>query len=162
MLSVAESAEQLGVSPARVRALIKDGRLPAVKNGREWVLREEDVLQRLMEHPQAGRPRGCAAGRGQWAAGESEKGLGSRSAHATGTVPSMAAPGLSGSALEVGQEAPCRARELYDECRRQFEHLPSAEVMAAARSREEASFYMAVFDFFLQQRQRELIREGVF
>ena len=64
MLSVAESAEQLGVSPARVRALIKDGRLPAVKNGREWVLREEDVLQRLMEHPRAGRPRGCAAGMG--------------------------------------------------------------------------------------------------
>lgn len=74
----------------------------------------------------------------------------------------MAAPDLSGGAPEVGQETPFRARELYDECRRQFAHLPSAEVMAAARSREEASFYMAVFDFFLQRRQRELIREGVF
>ena len=74
MLSVGESARQLGVSPSRVRALIKEGRLPAAKNGREWMIREEDVLQ----------------------------------------------------------------------------------------SQEEASFYMAVFDFFLQQRQRELVKEGVF
>ena len=46
MLSVRESAQQLGVSPSRVRALIKEGRLPAAKNGREWMIREEDVLQR--------------------------------------------------------------------------------------------------------------------
>jgi len=44
MLSVVESAERLGVSPARVRALIKAGQLPACKSGRAWVLREEDVL----------------------------------------------------------------------------------------------------------------------
>ena len=56
MLSVGESARQLGVSPSRVRALIKEGRLPAAKNGREWMLREEDVLQRLMASPRAGRP----------------------------------------------------------------------------------------------------------
>ena len=57
MLSVGESARQLGVSPSRVRALIKEGRLPAAKNGREWMIREEDVLQRLMASPRAGRPR---------------------------------------------------------------------------------------------------------
>ena len=57
MLSVRESAQQLGVSPSRVRALIKEGRLPAAKNGREWMIREEDVLQRLMASPRAGRPR---------------------------------------------------------------------------------------------------------
>ena len=55
MLSVGESARQLGVSPSRVRALIKEGRLPAAKNGREWMIREEDVLQRLMASPRAGR-----------------------------------------------------------------------------------------------------------
>ena len=61
MLSVGESARQLGVSPSRVRALIKEGRLPAAKNGREWMIREEDVLQRLMASPRAGRPSAFAA-----------------------------------------------------------------------------------------------------
>ena len=56
MLSVVESAERLGVSPARVRALIKAGQLPACKSGRAWVLREEDVLERVAVHPRAGRP----------------------------------------------------------------------------------------------------------
>ena len=40
-------------------------------------------------------------------------------------------------------------------------HLGSTR-REAARCQEEASFYMAVFDFFLQQRQRELVKEGVF
>ena len=139
MLSVRESAQQLGVSSARVRALIKDGRLPATKIGKEWALREEDVLQRLMRAPHAGRPRTSEVN------------------------------GFQSSALERGtvDEATVeadvqRVRSLYDECRRAFDHLPDSSVMAAARSREEASFYMAVFDFFLQQRQRELVREGVY
>ena len=59
MLSVGESAQRLGVSPSRVRALIKEGRLPAAKNGREWVLREEDVLQRIMASPRGGAAWGC-------------------------------------------------------------------------------------------------------
>lgn len=159
MLSVAESAEQLGVSGSRVRALIRDGRLSAVKNGREWVLREEDVLQRLMEHPRAGRPSGARAAAAKQ--GDSPR-TGKRSTPAP-RVP-IAVPALDGSG--AGRAAGCdgasRARELYDECRRQFASIPSAEVMASARSREEASFYMAVFDFFLQRRQRELVREGVF
>ena len=51
MLSVAESASLLGVSPSRVRALIAEGALPAEKIGRSWVLREEDVLQRAANRP---------------------------------------------------------------------------------------------------------------
>lgn len=136
MLSVEEAARQLGVTPARVRALIKDGRLSAAKNGREWVLREEDVLARLMEAPRAGRPRRAAA----------EDRLSRRQEE--DRVPSA--------------ERANRAHELYDECRRMFAHLPSEELMAAARSKEEASFYMAAFDFFLQQRQQELVKQGVF
>lgn len=140
MLSVGESARQLGVSPSRVRALIKNGQLPAVKNGREWVLQEEDVLQRLMASPRAGRPRGSAR--------------------------EASAERLQGRAGEVAtahsEEVVARAHRLYDECRSTFGHLPEAEVIAAARSREEASFYMAAFDFFLQQCQRELVKEGVF
>ena len=135
MLSVGESARQLGVSPSRVRALIKEGRLPAAKNGREWMLREEDVLQRLMASPRAGRP--C--------------------------VGVADAPADSqGSAAAARAEAVACAHDLYDACRHAFGRLPPTEVMEAARCQEEASFYMAVFDFFLQQRQRELVKEGVF
>lgn len=45
MLSATQSAEQLEASSSRVRTLIKNGTLAVSKNGREWVLREEDVLQ---------------------------------------------------------------------------------------------------------------------
>lgn len=65
-------------------------------------------------------------------------------------------------AVEVSTDRADRAHELYDECRHMFAHLPSEELMAAARSKEEASFYMAAFNFFLQQRQRELVKQGVF
>ena len=75
MLSVGESARQLGVSPSRVRALIKEGRLPAAKNGREWMIREEDVLQRLMASPRAGRPRvGVADALGEHSQGSAAPG----------------------------------------------------------------------------------------
>lgn len=60
MLSVAESASLLGVSPARIRALISEGTLPARKVGRAWVLREEDVLHRKASHPAPGRPKRSA------------------------------------------------------------------------------------------------------
>ena len=130
MLSVVESAERLGVSPARVRALIKAGQLPACKSGRAWVLREEDVLERVAVHPRAGRPSAAS----RFARG---------SAHREPT--------------EAGApNALCR------ECRALFSHVPTAAMMAQAQSQEEAAFYMAVSDFFLQQRQAQLVKEGVF
>ena len=52
--------------------------------------------------------------------------------------------------------------ELYQECRALFSCVPTAEMMAQAQSQEEAAFYMAVSDFFLQQRQAQLVKEGVF
>lgn len=132
MLSVSQSAQQLGVSPARVRALIKAGLLPAHKNGREWVLREEDVLQRLAERPRSGRPR-C-------------------------DEPRSATSNAEYAPSAINEEA----RMLFDTCKRLFDHLPSEAMMSQARTREEASFYMAVADFFLQQRQAELIAQGVY
>ena len=56
MLSVAESAEILGVSAARVRQLIADGSLEAEKAGRAWVIPEAAVYGRLARAPQPGRP----------------------------------------------------------------------------------------------------------
>ncbi len=128
MLSVSESAELLGVSTARVRALIKSGQLAAVKSGRAWILREEDVIQRLSQRPRSGRPK---------ASSSEDK-----------------SPQQN---VDVGS-----LHELYEESRKLLRHLPTSEMMAQAKSKEEASFYMAVADFFLQQRQAELVKSGVY
>ena len=144
MLSVAQSAEVLRVSPARVRALIKAGRLSAVKVGRAWCLREEDVLQRLSEHPRRGRPRA-----------ETDSG---------GVPAETAYPGARAGASEPSRSngGAERANELYLACRELFQRVPDGKLMATAQSREEASFYMAVADFFLQQQQDRLVAEGVY
>ena len=133
MLSVSQSARELGISPARVRALIKSGKLPAVKNGREWVLQEEDILQRLAERPRAGRPSSDR--------NSMEEEVATRAARSS-----------------INSEA----RAAYDTCRKLFAHMPTAEMMAQARTREEASFYMAATDFFMQQKQMQLVAQGVF
>lgn len=131
MLSVSESAKLLRVSPARVRALIADGTLPASKVGRAWVLREEDVMDRIARRPCGGRPKRSAAHADQ---------------------PSCCEPQGSESSLH----------DLYLACKESFSERPDAIAMAAADESEEISFYLAVSDFFIQQRQRELIRAGAF
>lgn len=131
MLSVAESAELLKVSPARVRALIKSNKLPAIKYGREWLIKKEDVLQRLMANPHAGRPKSSTANQ---------------------TEPN-----------EIDQDSMSqKAHEAYELCKEVFRYLPSVNMMDNAKSREEASFYMAVSSFFLQEKQAELVKAGVY
>ena len=57
LVTGAETARLLGLSPTRVMTLIREGRLPARKVGRQWVLRLEDV-ERFRDTPRpAGRPR---------------------------------------------------------------------------------------------------------
>jgi excisionase family DNA binding protein len=53
-MTTSEAAEHLGVSPARVRRLVLDGRLPAEKFGRDLVIQESDVV--AFERLKAGRP----------------------------------------------------------------------------------------------------------
>lgn len=130
MLSVSESAKQLNISSARVRALIKSGQLSATKCGREWVLREEDVLQRLTEKPKAGRPKA-----------QTKCFQGKETSHA---------------------KSDDTLHELYEQCRASFGHIPTEEMMSQAKSSEEADFYMAVSDFFLQQKQAQLVKSGVY
>lgn len=55
LLGTAEAAERLGVSTNRVRQLIATRQLPAVKIGRNFVLKVEDVEAFLRQPP--GRPR---------------------------------------------------------------------------------------------------------
>lgn len=54
MLSVIEAAEQLGVSRIRVNQLISEGRLPAQKVGRSFIIRESDLD--LVRDRTPGRP----------------------------------------------------------------------------------------------------------
>jgi excisionase family DNA binding protein len=54
LLTTKEVAERLGVTQQRVQAMIKDGRLPAQKMGRDWFVNEEDL--KLVEDRKPGRP----------------------------------------------------------------------------------------------------------
>jgi excisionase family DNA binding protein len=53
-LTSTEAAERLGVSTARVRRLVLDGRLPAQKFGRDLVIYEDDIES--FERLKSGRP----------------------------------------------------------------------------------------------------------
>lgn len=54
-LTTKEAAEKLGVTPQRVRTLIRAGRLPAKKFGRDLVIHEEDL--KLVKDRKPGRPK---------------------------------------------------------------------------------------------------------
>jgi excisionase family DNA binding protein len=55
LLTTDEVAERLGVTVRRVQAMIKGGRLPAEKMGRDWLVRETDLP--LVAVRQPGRPK---------------------------------------------------------------------------------------------------------
>jgi excisionase family DNA binding protein len=54
-LTTKEVAGKLGVSLRRVQAMIESGRLPAIKLGRDYVIRERDL--KLVENRKVGRPK---------------------------------------------------------------------------------------------------------
>lgn len=53
-LTTKEAAESLGVTVQRIHALIKEGRLPASKRGRDYFIKVEDL--KLVENRKPGRP----------------------------------------------------------------------------------------------------------
>jgi excisionase family DNA binding protein len=55
LLGTKEASERLAVSQQRIQALIKNGRLPAEKVGRDWLIKESDL--ELVQNRQLGRPR---------------------------------------------------------------------------------------------------------
>ena len=54
MLNTREVAERLGITQARVRALIQAGRLPSQQFGRDHLIKESDL--KLVEDRKPGRP----------------------------------------------------------------------------------------------------------
>jgi excisionase family DNA binding protein len=55
LISTSEAADRLGVHITRVQVLIREGRLPAQKIGRTYVIDEDDL--KLVEDRKPGRPR---------------------------------------------------------------------------------------------------------
>ena len=55
LINTAEAGEKLGVSRKRIFQLIQEGRLPAQKVGRDYVINEPDL--RLVRNRRPGRPR---------------------------------------------------------------------------------------------------------
>ena len=53
-LTTPQAAERLGVSIYRIQQFIREGRLPAEKVGRDWLIREGDL--KLVENRKPGRP----------------------------------------------------------------------------------------------------------
>jgi excisionase family DNA binding protein len=60
MLTTEQAADRLGVTPARVRVLIREGRLPAQSFGRAHMINENDL--KLVEERKPGRPRKAQSG----------------------------------------------------------------------------------------------------
>ena len=54
MLSAKQAADILGVHHSRVRVLIREGRLPAQKVGRDWIILQSDL--ELVKDRKPGRP----------------------------------------------------------------------------------------------------------
>ncbi|MET0466893.1 MAG: helix-turn-helix domain-containing protein [Chitinophagaceae bacterium] len=55
LLTTQQAAERLGISQPRIYQLISEGRLPAQKIGRDYVINEDDL--KLVEvRPKVGRP----------------------------------------------------------------------------------------------------------
>ena len=54
MLTITDAAARLGIDPSRVRLLVRQGRIPARRFGRAWVISESD-LNTYQPRPQ-GKP----------------------------------------------------------------------------------------------------------
>ncbi len=54
LLSTNEVAEKLGVTSIRIRAMIRNGNLPAQKIGRDYVVKESDL--KFVKDRKPGRP----------------------------------------------------------------------------------------------------------
>jgi excisionase family DNA binding protein len=62
LLTAKQAAEILGVHHSRVRVLIREGRLPAQKVGRDWIIMEPDL--ELVRVRKPGRPKKQKGGYG--------------------------------------------------------------------------------------------------
>ena len=125
MLTVKQAADALNITPNRVRKLIADGELNAIKVGKMWSISESEVSMRLENNPKAGRPK---------------KG-----------------------ANYSSQNLKCiNLHDVYLEFINGNYARPSASTIAMMEDKNEAGFYLCVYDYFLNLKQREEIEAGVY
>lgn len=55
VINTAQAAKALGITQRRITALIKSGRLPAEKIGRDWLINDKDIERVRIRKP--GRPK---------------------------------------------------------------------------------------------------------
>jgi len=55
LLTTQQASKILGVNPSRVRQFILEGRLPAIKFGRDWIISKDDLNK--VANRKAGRPK---------------------------------------------------------------------------------------------------------
>jgi len=61
LLTLPEIAQTLGMNPSTVRLWVREGRLPAEKVGRKWMVLRADLEQMLADQPNVGHPRAAAS-----------------------------------------------------------------------------------------------------
>lgn len=132
-LSTKDAVERLGISAVRVRELLEDGKLTGNKIGRAWIVDADSVERRRRDPPRAGRPR---------TTGEAE-------------APDTRFAGSSDPDLN-------ELRDIYLRCEKYLSGGYDASVYRAVPDERERRFLAHVTDFFLQEKQHELIARGVF
>ena len=55
LLTTQQASKILGVNPSRVRQFILEGRLPAIKIGRDWIISRDDLAK--VANRRIGRPK---------------------------------------------------------------------------------------------------------
>ena len=56
LLTTQQASKILGVNPSRIRQFILEGRLPAIKLGRDWIISKDDLGK--VANRKIGRPKG--------------------------------------------------------------------------------------------------------
>lgn len=76
--------------------------------------------------------------------------------------PSSSSDDLHSERMASSAESRCDLPRLFEECKKAFSFCVPLDVLQSAKTQEEADFYIELSDFFLRQKQRELVKRGAF
>ena len=76
--------------------------------------------------------------------------------------PSSSSADVRSGCAASSAESRCDLPQLFEECKKAFSFCVPLDVLQSAKTQEEADFYMELSDFFLRQKQRELVKRGAF
>ena len=76
--------------------------------------------------------------------------------------PSSSSDDLHSERMASSAESRCDLPQLFEECKKAFSFCVPLDVLQSAKTQEEADFYIELSDFFLRQKQRELVKRGVY